>query len=271
MTGAIFMETLRRGWRPMLYWGLALAFMFALQIVIVPDVDAIQQMADLMATLPPFLMQAFGVSNDMAYMATPEGYLAFQLFNTAFLIIFSVYGVVVGMNVTANDEDKGILDVVMSLPIKRERLVLERLLAYALLAIGVVLLTLLGTLLGIMVTPALAVDTGKIALGMLSFIPGTLLTLAFTAMVGTLVRRRGMAMALAAGFLVLSYFIDVLGRSATDTLLNTLRVLSYYSYFDGATIMQQGVNIGNMLVLLAATIVFAAVSIWAFQRRDIGV
>jgi ABC-2 type transport system permease protein len=269
MTGAIFRETLRRGWKPMLWWGLSLASLFAVQIVAVPSADAVKQMGELMETLPPFLLQMFGGS-DIQYLATPEGYVAFQLFNSLFLLIFAVYAVVVGMNITANDEDRGIQDVVMALPIKRSQFVLEKLLAYSLLAVGVVMITATGAVLAIMATPALAVDYGRMLAGMLNFIPGTLLTLGFTAMIGALIRRRGTALGVVAGFIVISYFIDALGRGASETILNTLRVVSYYAYFDGVTVLQSGVNIVNVLVLLVAAVVFAGVSLWAYERRDIG-
>jgi ABC-2 type transport system permease protein len=254
----------------MLWWGLGLGFVFWLQIIIVPDVEAIQQMANLMSSLPPFVMQMFGGGLDASYMATPEGYLSLRTFNAVILIFFAVYAVTSGMNVTANDEDRGIQDMVMALPIKRSQFVLEKLLASGLLAVGVVLMATAGTLLGAAMTPSLALDAGRVTMGMLNFIPGTLLTLAFTALVGVLLRRRGAALGAAALFVVGSYFLDTLGAAASETAAGALRALSYYAYFDGSNVLQNGLNAGNIAVLLGAAVVCAVVSLWAYERRDIG-
>jgi ABC-2 type transport system permease protein len=271
MTGAVFRETIRRGWRLMLGWGIGLGAIFWLQIIIVPDVAAIQQMANLMTSLPPIVMQMFGGGIDVAYMATPEGYLSLRTFNSFILIFFAAYAVTVGMNVTANDEDAGIQDVVMSLPVSRARFVLEKLLAYALMTVGVVLMATAGTLLGVAMTPSLALDAGRVMMGMLNFFPATLLTLMFTAMIGALIRRRSTAMAIAVAFVVGSYFLDTIGAAAAETVAGALRAVSYFTYFDGSQMLQHGLNLGNILVLLVASVVFGAISLWAYERRDIGV
>ena len=125
MTGAVFKETLSRGWRGMLWWGLGLGSLAFISIIIIPDVNALEQMATLMESLPPFLVQALG-GGDISFMATPEGYLAVQYFSIA-LLFFAVYAVVSGLNVTSNDEERGILDVFMSLPLATEEHQFERL------------------------------------------------------------------------------------------------------------------------------------------------
>src|SRR5262245_38818129 len=105
MSGAVFFETVRRSWKGMVYWGVGLGLMAWLQTIIIPDVEALKKMADLMKSLPPFLLQAFG-STDIAFMSTPEGYMTLQWFSWAVLIL-AVYSVLSGLNVTANEEDRG--------------------------------------------------------------------------------------------------------------------------------------------------------------------
>src|SRR5688572_5196057 len=102
MTGTIFMETLRRNWRGMLFWGVGIGLIAWLQIIILPDVDSLQQMADLMETLPPIFLQMLGGSNDPAFLSTPQGYLNFRFFGTLPLFL-SVYVVAAGLGITANE------------------------------------------------------------------------------------------------------------------------------------------------------------------------
>jgi ABC-2 type transport system permease protein len=269
MAGAVFIETLRRQWKGMLWWGLGIGSLALLDVIIVPSVDALRQMAAMMETLPPFLMQAFG-AGDIRYLATPEGYLAVQYFGFM-LLIFAIYAVMLGLNVTSNDEERGTMDMFLSLPIARWRLLLEKFVAYSLLIAGVILLSFLCMWLGIVITPALAtVEIGKIAVATFAMLPASLLMLAFTILVSVIVRRRGQAIALASVFVIASYFIDTLGRAASDTILAALRGLSLFAYYDGIGLIQHGLVWGNMVVLAAATLVLVGGGIWFFQRRDVG-
>lgn len=269
MTGAIFMEVLRRSWLAMLWWGLGIGSLGFVSIIIVPDVQALEQMAELMETLPPFLTQALG-GGDVTFMATPEGYLALQYFSIT-LLVFAVYAAVSGFNVASNEEERGILDIVLSLPIARWRLVLEKFLAYSVLITGAILISFVCMWIGIAITPSLAtVDMGKIIAATFAMLPASLVVLAFTIFIAAAVRRRGMAIGLASVFVVGSYFIDTIGRAAPDTFASTLRATSFFAYYDGTGVMQYGLTWTNMLVLFVATVVLVIAGIWFFQRRDIG-
>jgi ABC-type transport system involved in multi-copper enzyme maturation permease subunit len=253
----------------MLWWGLGLGSLAFISIIIIPDVNALEQMATLMESLPPFLVQALG-GGDISFMATPEGYLAVQYFSIA-LLFFAVYAVVSGLNVTSNDEERGILDVFMSLPLARWRLVFEKFIAYSLLLAGAVLISFTLMWFGIAITPALAtVSLSRLAQATFAMLPALLVVLAFTLFIAAVVRRRGLAIALSAVFVVGSYFMDTLGRAAPDTGASTLRSFSFFAYSDSTGVIQSGLTWTNILVLLGVTVVLLGGGIWFFQRRDVG-
>jgi ABC-type transport system involved in multi-copper enzyme maturation permease subunit len=269
MTGSVFVDTLRRGWTTMLGWGLGLGSLAFISIIIIPDVNALEQMAELMETLPPFLTQALG-GGDITFMATPEGYLALQYFSVA-LLFFSAYAVSSGLGVTANDEDRGILDAFLSLPLARWRLVLEKFLAYSLLIAGGVLISFVFMWAAIGITPALAtVRMDRLAAASFVMLPALLVVLAFTIFIAAVVRRRGLAITLAAIFVVGSYFMDTLGRAAPDTAASALRSVSFFAYYDASGILQNGLAWGNVLLMLLATSVLLVGGVWFFERRDVG-
>lgn len=268
MRGAVFFETLRRSWQSMLWWGLGLGALAFLVIIIVPEVQVLEQMARMMETLPPILIQALG-GGDIAYMATPEGYLSVQYFGFI-LLIFAVYAVISGLNVTANDEERGTLDVVLSLPLPRERLVLEKFLAYALLTVGIIAISFVCMWAAILLTPALAIDLNKLVIANINILPSTLLVLSVTILLSSVLRRRSHTIALASAFVIASYFLDTLGRAAPDTILEPLSYLSFFRYYDVVGIMQHGITWSNVLLLLAATAFFLATGVWFFRRRDVG-
>jgi ABC-2 type transport system permease protein len=269
MSGAVFTETLRRNWRAMLYWGVSVASLVFITVIIVPSVEMLQKVADMLKIFPPAVIQAFG-SEDAASLATPEGYLSMSLFSIL-LLVFAVYAILAGLGVTANEEDQGIMDMMISLPIARWRIVLEKLAAYTLVIVGMILLTLVGFWLAVAVTPSMTISAKQLIESVLNMLPGSLLMLGFTALISTLVRRRNTAAGIAAAFLVASYFIDLMGRAAKGTFLDSLRTVSFYSYYDYSNVMSKGLNWGYVILVLAVAGLLVAGTVWAFRRRDVGV
>lgn len=267
MAGVVFTETLRRSWRGMLYWGLGLALLGVMIVTLITDVDALKQMAQLMESLPPALLKAMGM-DDLSQLATPEGFLGGGYFGRVILIM-SVFGVISGLNITANEEDQGILDVLLSLPLPRWRLIVEKFAAYALLTVGIILLGFVGLFVGERVS-GLEMNTTRLLESSLNLLPIVLLIIAFTTLAGALFRRKSTATAVTAIFVIASYFVDFVGRAASESFLYQLRVISFFSYYDNDGVMRDGLMWGNMALLLALTAVMLAGALWFFQRRDVG-
>src|SRR5690606_6787908 len=159
----------------------------------------------------PMLLQMFG-ADDVATLATPEGFLGFGLFGYS-LLILSAYAVIAGLNVTANEEDRGILDVTLSLPIPRWRLVIERLLAYSLIVILILAVLYVGMVAVMLTASGITISAARLLEGVFNLLPSTLLVLAVTALAGAALRSRGMAAAVATAFVIISYFIDFIGKA----------------------------------------------------------
>lgn len=271
MSGTIFTELLRRNWLGMLFWGLSMALIAWLQIIILPDVDSLKQMAELMETLPPVFLQMFGGSSDPAFLSTPEGYLNLRFFSLLPLFL-AVYAVAAGLTITSNEEDQGIMDMVLSLPVPRWRIVVERFLAYILLLCGILVLSFVGLWVGTVMTPLFAIPAPKLLVAVFNALPLLLAIMAFSVLAGTALRRRGYAVTLSSAFVVGAYVLDTLGKAATENILNQLSKLSIFNYYDATSIMQGGDPVwGNLGLLLALALLLWAGAIGFFQRRDIGV
>ncbi|MCA0457709.1 MAG: ABC transporter permease [Chloroflexi bacterium] len=268
MIGVVFAEMLRRGWKGMLYWGIGLGLLGLITILVIPNVDALEQIQKLMESLPPALIKAMGME-DASQMATPEGFLGGAYFGRVILIM-AVYAVIAGLNVTANDEDQGIMDMVLSLPLPRRQIVLERFAAQSLMAFVILLMGFVGVYLGSL-SIALNIGFEKLVMGNLNLLPSTLVMLAFTMFAGTFFRTKGMATSMAALFVIGSYVIDVIGGAASGTVIAQLRVISFFSYLDNAHVMQNGLNMGSVLLLSGVVALLVVASVWSFQRRDVGV
>jgi ABC-type transport system involved in multi-copper enzyme maturation permease subunit len=268
MPGVVFFNTLRRSRRGTLLWGIGVTLLIASQIAILPDVDALKQFAELVESMP-FVVQMIGAGEDVAFLASPEGFLAGKFFSIA-LLLFAVYALVAGLNVTANEEDRGIMDMLLSLPIKRWRLVVERLAAYAVTVLAIILIALVGIVVTLAVVPNVQIDALKVLAATVNILPGAVLVLAFTALAGTVFRTRGQAVAASTVFVILSYFIDFIGGTASGTLFETLRVFSFFRYYDSASVLKNGLQWGNIVLVLAVSVVCSWGAVWFFERRDTG-
>lgn len=266
MQGELFLETLRHGWRTAFYWGLALAFLSFLSMSFVQDMDALKQYEQLFKTLPSALLAAFGMNVTESF--TPEAFINLAVFARLALLV-PIYGVMAGLSISSSEEDEGIMDMVLTSPVARWRVVVERFAAHCLLTLPIALLTYAGLVLGAQ-SITMPMDMNKLFIASLNIIPLMVFTLGLTALVATLVRRRSVAIALVSGIVVGSYFVDALGAAASETIMNSLRVFSYFRYYDSQTVMSSGLNPLNLLVLLGGAMLMIAVAVYRWERRDVG-
>ncbi|MBL8130998.1 MAG: ABC transporter permease subunit [Anaerolineae bacterium] len=269
MALAVFNETLRRHWRAILWWGIGISLLGGSQFLVLEDSESLQQIAQLMESMPPFFVQMFG-GGDVEYMVSPEGYVASNFFSLG-LIIFAFYAVIAGLNVIANEEDRGQTDLLLSLPVTRTRLVVEKSAAFALIIVGIAAVVFLGLILSISATGVLEVRTSRVLESTINILPGSLFVLAFTVMISGLIGNRPLALGITAGFVAVSYFLDTLASLAPDSIMGTLRALSFFRYYDGVFTMRDGLNLGNIAVLLAASAILFAAGLRFFNRRDVAV
>ncbi|MYE26508.1 MAG: ABC transporter permease subunit, partial [Chloroflexi bacterium] len=106
-----------------------------------------------------------------------------------------------GLNITANDEQSGVMDVILSLPISRSAYMLERWIGYALIGLGIIVLCALITVAGII---GMNIDAPQdvIFKSIMNLYPGTLLAMTATCLLTTVLRRRAVAIGASAAFVV---------------------------------------------------------------------
>lgn len=268
MQGEVFKDTLLRAWRPALYWAIGMAIYGAYVVFLIPDSEGLKGYVSLLEAMPKAMLQAVGVT-DISIIATPEGFLGFAFF-TYGAVILAIYAVLTGLNITANDEELGMMNMLLSLPLPRWRVVVERALANVLLAVFVVVVSWLGLVLMTNVNPTMAVvDPFKLLQACLGFLPTILLVMAVTVLLGVSIRRRNIAGALAGGFVAVSYVLNTLGAAAGPGLGDTLKRLSFFSYYDGTAAALNGLDFGPFILLIMIASVLAAASVRLFTRRDI--
>ena len=267
MTGVILGYTLRTSWKQILYWGFGLGLLGFYIVFIASDRDIVQGYAQLFESMPPAMLEAFGASNVEVFRTT-EGWIV-SIFVSEALIFLSVFAVMAGFNITANDERSGIMDVIMSLPISRSAYVIERWLGYALIGLGIVIVSAAITLFAVV---SLNVDApmDRLLTSILNLYPSTLLVMTVTGLLATTFRRRAVAMGLAAAFVVVSYIFNVIGGAASGFVADIMRQISYFSNLQGEQIVLGTYDPSTSLTMLFIVLIGFALSVSMFGRRDIG-
>lgn len=268
MIGSILIETFKQTWKQMVYWGVGLAAMAMLVVVMVPLFD-MQQMKDLLASFPPVILAMIGVGSELDVFATNEGFVAIGFFGKSALI-FAVYPVVMGMRITANDEDSGIMDVVLSLPVGRARVVVEKFLAYCASIIGVVALIYLGLYLGASLG---GVDLNVARLAEVTFylIPLMVFVMAATMFIAVLVRRRQVALGVVTAFVVVSYMLQTIGLAAEGTVAESIGIVSFLTYYNAGDILAQGFIWPHIAGFVGFSALMLLAALYRYEQREIAV
>jgi ABC-2 type transport system permease protein len=249
--------------------------MGALMIFMVILTPAMQGMnlVDLFASMPPTVLAAFGMGDGsqeaLDAIATPEGIIAFGFFGKMALI-FAAYPVVMGLRATSRDEADGNLDVTLSLPVSRSRVIIESWLAYAIDIVILVLFMIGGLFLGVAVT-GVELDVAKMSVLVLNLIPVLWLVLSATVFVGALISKRQTVVAIMTIFIVASFIIQTVGAMVTAGWMDIVEAFSFFTYYNVQHLLADGVVMTNVLILLVVAVALVAGSVYTFQRRDIAV
>jgi ABC-2 type transport system permease protein len=268
MRGSIFIETFKQTWKQMVYWGLGLASMGLLVVIMVPMFD-MQQMRDLLRSLPPMMLAMIGIGKELELFATAEGFVAMGFFGK-FALIFAVYPVVMGMRITANDEDEGIMDMVLSLPVQRMWVIIERFAAYTVSIIGVVVMIYIAMTFGVAIS-GVKLNMTELTNVIIMLVPVLTFVMAFTMLVATIVRRRQVALGIITAFVVASFMIQTLGAMAEDTFAEPIGWVSFFTYYNAGKILGDGLVLAHIAGLLTLSLVLVGLSINRFERRDVGI
>lgn len=268
MIGSVFLETYKQTWKQMVYWGVGLAAMALLVVLMVPLFD-MQDVKELLQDFPPFILAMVGIGKELEIFATNEGFVAMGFFGKSALI-FAVYPVVMGMRITANEEDTGTMDVLLSLPVQRARVIVEKFLAYSVSIVGVVLLIYLGMYLGVLLA-GIELDVTRLAEVTFYLIPLMVFIMAATMLIAVIVRRRAVALGVVTAFVIASYMLQAIGAVAEGTVAEPIGSISFLTYYNTGDILRQGFIWPHIAGFVVLSVVLMLASLYRYEGRDIAV
>jgi ABC-2 type transport system permease protein len=247
--------------RSLLLWGVAVGAVTAMYVGFWPSMGATADIEAFIQNMPEALVQALGYDQ----IATPAGYLRSTIYGLLGPALLLVFAIGAGARLVAGQEEDGTLELELTSPVARTRLLAGRLLALWLdVAILVTVLTLVTLALvsafdmRVPSSHVLAASTGLLLL-VLGF--GTV-----ALAVGAATGRRAVALGVAAGLAVLSFIFDAVGPTIG---VDWMAAVSPFSWYLSPNPLAEGIDPGGY-ALLAALPVLSAIGGWlAFDRRDL--
>ncbi len=244
--------------RAVLAWGLPLGLMSAFIVAIYPSVE--ESLSKAIQGYPQGLKEAFGIGE----LSNVEQYLHAEMLSLIVPLAVGYLAVRAIASGLTGAAESGRLDVLLSSPVSRTRIVAAGFLATAVELAEVLLVTAVLCGLGSLLAGS-GLDAGRAAAGFANVWPLALLFAGFGAVATGFSLRTSVVTGSVAGLLVAMYVIDLIGR--LDAGLSGLRYVSVFKYYGNA--IEDGIEPVAFAGVTLAACALAAIGAWLFERRDL--
>ena len=265
MVAPVSLKLLRDHRRGITGWVIGLSLLALMDLAVFPTVQSqASQMEQVLRAYPHALKAMFGLGSDFG---TGPGYFDAEFLSLLGPLVVLAIGIGFGAGATATEEERGTIDWLMSTPLSRTRVMLEKTLGVllAVAAAGAALLVVL--LIG---SPLAGLDLG---LGGIAAAVGSLVLLGWTyaalaLAVGAATGHRWAATGTAVGLALAGYLLTSLARMVPS--LQSWRWLSPFTWYASHDAVRGQLHAGYLAAFLLTTLILVAVAVIAFRRRDLG-
>ncbi len=261
---AVLRRTLAVERQPLIGWTAGIALLVLVTAGSWPAVrDSGAQLDAVMENMPAALTAFLG---EGIASFSAAGIVGSRLFGSIGLAVFIAFGVSRGSRAVAGEEATGTLELLVTQPISRTSIAVDKVVAAlgtlaGLVVVQQVLLLVMMPLVGL----DFAVDNvvaASIGLYVVSAVFGML---AFA--IGAATGNRQLAVGVGAGVAGGMFLLNGLGALIEE--LRPLADLTPFHHFDGTLVLSRGVAVVPMLVMAALTVLLTAAGILIFDRRDL--
>jgi len=260
---SVFLKTLRDYRISILGWGIGMGLVVISPMAsvgtLVTTPQAREQLVSLAAT--------FAWNADVVAVDTIGGYATYKI--GIFIFLIAVWPLLAASRMLRGEEDRGSLDVLLSLPRPRLRVALEKLAAMwtALLAMGL--------LIGLLALAGGRKFGGDFGLGdallfglNLALVCAVIGGLAL--LISQFTQEQGPAAGWTTGLLLIFVVLDMVHRVIPNTEWISSFSPVYYYNLSKPLVPNHGANVGAMILLLALALVLSGAAVWLFAHRDVG-
>ena len=243
-------------------WSAALCFMLGICIIIYPEMSKqMGEISQMFADMGAF-SSAFGM--DSLNFGEFMGYFGIECSNTLG-IGGAIFAAILGSSALAKEERDGTAEFLLTHPVSRTRVLIEKLLSclaqVVFLNLAVVLTTFVCTL-----VIDVEADAGTLALLFLSHLIMQIEIVSITFGISAFMRRGGLGLGL--GLVFGFYFMNILSNLTED--LKFLKYATPYAYTEGSYIIpEKALDLKYLAVGLTLTALGIAAAFLKYRKKDI--
>jgi len=260
----LFQKTLLDHKKGLMFWGLGI---IATDLMIASFFPTVKKMPELMdqyvEALPKEISIWFG---DLSSIGTPEGFLNVELFSFMFPFAFIAYSITVGTNIIAGEEKNKTIDILISNPINRSNLIIQKFLAMSTLITIFCIIAWIGFIFAL---PIMKVNLFNLAqmcvnLALIAIFFGSIAIL-----IGSITGKTGISTGISGGIAFITFLINGLVKLSTD--FEPIKYISPFFYYSDSNALINGLNVIHLLTLVSSIVLIIYLSIYFYKDRDLGV
>lgn len=265
----IFLKTIRDKRRIIIGWSIGFLiyafFITSLYPTFSSENEVILNYIKLFADMP--FLKLFGINaENILEFTTPEGFLNPEFFYMVAPMLIIILSIALGSDFIAGEEERKTMDLLLSNPISRSRLVLEKFLSMIVIIFIVIFFTYLGFLISIFIYK-IHINLIKLleACIMLGFLGISYGSLSFT--VGCMTGNKGKSIAISSVVAIISYLVNAL--SNISSFIAKYRFISLFYYYGGDHPLRKGIYLPHFLVMISVILILLIISLLSFEKRDV--
>lgn len=261
---------LRDKWKSFTVYSISMIAFMEMYISLFPAISKqALQFDKMLKSFPPELFQAMNMDPSALSFSTLESYLSTEYMSFLWPIMAIIFAISIANYISVNEVDKGTIETLVSLPVSRTRIFIERYFT------GLAILCIFCFISIFVAIPLAEFHNVKYTLdNYLTTTGGCLLLVSVVYSLATLssviFSEKSKATTVSGGILVFMYVLNVL--SNLQDSLDNLKYVSFFHYFSGSDLLSKNVYPEYAVLVLGgvAIILFLAGLFW-FNRRDLSV
>jgi len=259
----VFLKTIKDNKFQLLGWSIGIILYILMIMSFYKSLGNTADYTQLVSSFSPDMLKMFMMDSGS------NGQLSFlngELYSLMLPFFFLIFNTLFASGTIASDEKNGQLDLVLSTPIPRWRLLLEKYGAMIIFNLILGLVSFLGVWIGT-IGFNLSLNMWNVAAISLSLTGFGIFFGALGICTSAVFGNKQISMGITGGFGVISYIAHTMALLSSD-YTNFDKLSPFYYYINNNPLIN-GLDIGYFSVLIISAIVFLIIGLIVFQRRDL--